>query len=216
MSTNADRVVIQNGTLLRGKIRNCTELLIAGRGEGDLVADDIVVFEGGELSGQVRAKTLTVYGKVEGDVIVSGLLRIEGNGSVVGMVQYGALAMESGGNLVADLKNVPPRLTGDFLLEVQRGGIGLISTQDLAAIDPDDADTDLVFFVSDPVRGHVAYVDAPDVGIVSFTQADIAAGRIVFVHDGSGGVRAGFDVVCQDGRGAVSGMTQTVRVNVID
>jgi hypothetical protein len=57
--------------------------------------------------------------------------------------------------------------------------------------------------------------DTPREAITSFKQADIEAGRVLFVHDGSDTKVASFDVVVIDGAGAASGPAQTVRAAVL-
>jgi hypothetical protein len=51
--------------------------------------------------------------------------------------------------------------------------------------------------------------------VTSFKQADIEAARVQFVHDGTDGNWASFDVVVVDGAGAASGAAQTVKVAVL-
>jgi len=214
VSENIGQIVIQKGTILQGDVRNCRQIDVAGEVRGDIAADHVVVHEGGRIDGTVRSVTLTVHGYLIGGVTVRGLLSIAATGSVVGQIRYGQLGIEPGGNLEADVRNIPPRLAGDHTIEVKRGGIGAITVEDLEAVDPDDPAEDLQFTVFNPTRGYVARSVDPGVPISSFTQADINAGDIVFVHDGSRSARASFDVVCGDAKGATSGQPQTVRVDV--
>ena len=62
-------------------------------------------------------------------------------------------------------------------------------------------------------------VDCPAIdGIVQESDeiaADIDAGRVQFVHDGSDGRWASFEVVVVDGAGAASGPAQTVKAAVL-
>ncbi len=50
--------------------------------------------------------------------------------------------------------------------------------------------------------------------VINFTQADIEAGRVLFVHDGGDSTSANFDVLVADDSGATSGRAQTVTVHV--
>ena len=208
------QLIIQEGTVLKGDIRNCRRLEVAGVVAGDLAADEVVVHHGGLISGRIHAGAIEANGTIEGDIEVTGLLRITSTGSVAGDVQYGQLAIEAGGNLEAEVRNIPPRLAGDYCIEVPRGGSGPVTPADLQAIDPDDPAEHLTFMVLRPTRGFIAKAATPDVPIETFTQSDIDAGAIVFVHDGSEPVRASFDVVCADAGGGTSGAPQTVRVEV--
>jgi len=207
-------MIIQLGTIVQGDIRNCQCLEIFGAMEGDLVADRVVVHNGGRFFGALQADEAEVHGSLEGEILVKGLLAVGNDGSVTGNVTYGQLAIEAGGNLVANVRNIPPRLAGDYCVEVPAGGVGAITTEDVRAVDPDDDARALTFTVSRPTRGHVARAAVPDQAIELFTQADIEEGALVFVHDGSDARRGSFDVVCADEAGATTGAPQTIRVEI--
>ena len=81
-------------------------------------------------------------------------------------------------------------------------------------VDPDDTAQNLKFTVSNISSGHVAMSGSATVPLSNFTQSDLQAGAIMFVHDGSMGAKATFDVVVADAEGATSGKPQTVTVNV--
>ena len=214
MTDATGHMVIQVGTTLQGDIRNCRFVEIRGVIEGDLVADRLLVHQGGRFFGTLRAGEAEIHGDLEGQVEVRGLLNIGHDGSVTGNVSYGQLAIEAGGNLVADVRNIPPRLAGDYCIEVPIGGAGPVTSADLRAIDPDDDASSLTFHVSRPTRGHIALKPAPGDAIETFTQADIEAGAVIFKHDGSDTRRGSFDVVCTDASGGNTGTPQTVRVDV--
>ena len=76
-------------------------------------------------------------------MVVKNLIDIRSSGNVSGNVKYGKLALEMGGNLSAEMRNVPPSLGGDLNLEVAKGHSVPITLQDLTALDPDDAARDL-------------------------------------------------------------------------
>jgi len=65
------------------------------------------------------------------------------------------------------------------------------------------------FLISRPVA------TAPVPAFAAASAADIDAGRVQFVHDGSSDRWASFEVVVVDGAGAASGAAQTVKVAVL-
>ena len=207
-------LVIREDTFLKGEIRNCRQVEIYGYVEGDLAANSLLVHQGGKFYGTARTDNADIHGTLQGDVSVKHLINIRSNGSVSGNVQYGQLAMEAGGNLSADVHNVPPTIAGDLELTVQKGGSVRITVQDLNAIDPDDKAKDLTFSVSRAKNGFVALSDAPARSIAKFTQLELEGGRVLFVHDGTATTAASFDVVATDKAGATSGMAQTLKVVV--
>ena len=146
--------------------------------------------------------------------MVKNLIDIRSSGDVSGNVKYGKLALEMGGNLTAEMRNVPPSVGGDLNLEVGKGRAVPITLQDLTALDPDDAAKDLKFTVTKASNGFVALTASPKRAVSTFTQADLEAGRVSFMHDGSSGNAAGFDIVVADHTGATSGAARTVTVAV--
>ncbi len=207
-------MLIQEHTSISGKISNCGVLEIHGHIDGEIQADRVIVHETGRLYGTIDAGEAEIHGELQGDVRVERLIKIGRVGSVSGNVQYGQLAVEPGGNLSADVRNVPPKIAGDLDVTVRRGQSVRITLLDLTAVDPDDTAQSLNFTVSNASSGFVARSGAATVPLTSFTQSELQAGAIMFVHDGSMGAKAGFDVVVADGEGATSGQPQTVTVNV--
>ena len=216
MGANQGVLIVREDTFIKGKIRNCRRIEIFGQVEGEVAADAMLVHEGGQFSGNARAESADVYGTVQGNVSVRNLISIHNSGSVSGNVQYGQLAMEVGGSLSAEVRNVPPSIAGDLDLTVYRGRSVGITLEDLTAIDPDDDARDLTYAVSNAVNGFVALAEAPSTPVTSFTQADLEANKVAFRHDGTPTDRASFDVVVTDASGANSGAPQTVRVSVRD
>ena len=119
-----------------------------------------------------------------------------------------------GGNLSAEVRNIPPSLAGDMQIEVSKGGSVPITLQDLSALDPDDSAKDLRFSICNVRNGYLSLASAPRRSVTSFTQADLETGQVSFVHDGRGSGPAAFDIVVADRSGGTSGAPQTVRVAV--
>ena len=205
---------MQEDTIIKGEIRNCRQMEVYGYVEGDVAADNLLIHPSGQCYGTVKTESAEIRGKLQGDVVVKHLISIRDTGSVSGNVQYGALAMEAGGSLSAEVRNVPPTLAGDLDLTVARGRSVAITLEDLHAVDPDDDASDLVFSVSNPRNGFVTLASAPGRPAAKFTQADLEGGRVSFAHDGTATQAASFDVVVTDHSGATSGRPQTVKVTV--
>lgn len=203
-------------TVIRGvrEMRNCRQLEVHGYVEGDVSAGRILVHKTGRLFGSVTTDTAEVHGTVQGDVVVRNLIDIRSSGNVSGNVRYGKLALEMGGNLSAEVRNVPPQLGGDLNLEVTRGRAVPITLQDLTALDPDDSARDLKFTIMNVSNGFIALTTAPQRAVTAFTQADLDSGQVAFIHDGANNTIAGFDVVVSDRSGATSGAARTVTVAV--
>ncbi len=206
-------LVISSDTAFKGSVRNCKRLEVYGYLEGDVQAVELIVHNGGNVYGQAKTGSAEVSGILQGDVVVDGLFKIHATGVVAGNVHYGRLAMEQGADLSATLRNVPPRLMGDFEVSVVRGRAVRITSEDITAVDPDDTASDLVFTVSGATHGAITLTGANGPQS-SFTQADVIGGRVLFLHDGASAETASFDVQVTDKSGAASGPPQTVKVTV--
>ena len=123
--------------------------------------------------------------------------------------------MEPGGHLAAEVRNVPPSLAGDLHLVVSRGQAVAVTPTDLTAFDPDDVATALTFQITNAKSGWIVNASNADKPIERFTLADVESGKVVFVHDGSQGKSASFDVIVADDDGATSGAAKTVTVSVM-
>lgn len=209
-------LIVTEDTVIRGvrELRNCRQLEVFGYLEGDVAAKTVLVHPNGRLFGKVKSDNAEIHGTLQGDVVVKHLIDIRSSGNVSGNIRYGKLALEVGGNLTAEVKNVPPTIAGDLQLEVSKGGSVPITLQDLNALDPDDSASDLKITVSNARNGYVVLATAPRRAVTAFTQADLETGQVAFVHDGRGTEQASFDIVVADRSGATSGAPQTVKVSV--
>jgi cytoskeletal protein CcmA (bactofilin family) len=207
-------LVVREDTIVKGEIRNCRQMEVYGYVEGNVAADQLLIHPSGQCYGTVKTESAEVRGTLQGDVVVTNLISIRDTGAVSGNVRYGQLAMEAGGSLSGEVRNIPPGIAGDLDLAVEKGRSVPITLEDLHAIDPDDTARDLVFTVSNMKHGFVTFSDTPDRPVSRFTQADLEGGRVSFMHDGTGSQAASFDIVVADRSGATSGTAQTVKVAV--
>ena len=207
-------LIIREDTFLKGEIRNAGRIEVFGYVEGDIAADLLIVQPGGRCFGKVKVDSADVRGQLQGDLLVRQLISIRGTGEVTGNVKYGRLSMELGGLLTAEMRNIPPSISGDLDLSVDKGRAVRITLQDLSALDPDDTAEHLTFTVSQVRNGFVALATDPARPVDAFTQADLEQGTVLFRHDGTDEPRASFAVVVADRAGATSGAAQTVNVAV--
>lgn len=207
-------MVVQDDTVIKGKILNCRVMEVYGLIEGEIEADRLIVHSGGKIYGTIKVDSAEIDGTAQGRIYVKNLISIKSEGTVIGNVQYGQLAMETGADLSADVRNVPPTLSGDFNITVEKGKSAPVTTWDVTAFDPDDDAKDLTFTVSNPVGGFVALASMPSQAASKFTQADLEAGKVMFKHNGNDTNQASFSVVVNDAKGGSSGKAQTVTVDV--
>ena len=88
----------------------------------------------------------------------------------------------------------------------------MLTTADFHAVDSNSTAGQLTFTVSNPTNGYVAFASALGTPITSFTEADLEAGLVAFVHDGSKTTEATFKVSVSDG--ASSSAPTTIHASV--
>ncbi|MEZ0262669.1 MAG: cadherin-like domain-containing protein, partial [Alphaproteobacteria bacterium] len=113
--------------------------------------------------------------------------------------------------------NDPPVISANSTLTVLEGGTTAITTAQLSATDPDTLNTALVYTVTTvPLHGRVELSSNPGVAVTSFTQADIVAGIVQFVHDGSEAPTDTFRFSLSDGTTTFPNLTFNVGVTPVD
>ncbi|MHA7865663.1 bactofilin family protein [Flagellimonas marinaquae] len=100
METSKIPTIVAEKTRVTGDIAVAGDLKVAGHIEGGvIVSGKVIVAESGRIFGNVEAMEANIFGKVNGDICVSGLLRIEASASVVGDLKYESVAIEVGGKI---------------------------------------------------------------------------------------------------------------------
>lgn len=97
-------VLIGKGTTVVGEVGNCSKVEIQGHLEGSIVADRVIIREGGSIKGGMHAGHAEVCGVVDGEVLVEELLDVRSTGRVIGEIAYGKLAVEVGGDIAGNIR----------------------------------------------------------------------------------------------------------------
>lgn len=117
-------VVVGRGTRMQGKIGDCRKLDVHGILEADVVADIVVIRDGGGIKGTVQTNRAQIYGVFEGTLLVHDHLDIYKSGSLTGDISYRTLSIETGGKLRGNIINreqdpvveqVPPVPSADII-----------------------------------------------------------------------------------------------------
>ncbi|MEO1282525.1 MAG: polymer-forming cytoskeletal protein [Pseudomonadota bacterium] len=103
VSEDEGRVLIGRGTKLVGEVSNCSQVEVQGHLEGTLVADHVIVSNGGSVNGGLHAGHAEVLGDVEGNVHVEGLLDVHATGRINGNLTYGRLSVADGGDISGEI-----------------------------------------------------------------------------------------------------------------
>ena len=77
------KVIIGNGVKIKGEITDADEIQIDGYADITVNTDNLIVGSTGELKGNIETDNADVWGKVDGNIKVSGTLTIESGATVV-------------------------------------------------------------------------------------------------------------------------------------
>ena len=94
-------------TQVVGDIHFKNELFVYGHVEGNLVADDdsaaVVISDGGSVRGEVRVASVTVNGRVDGDIFAKNRVELAANAEIHGNVYYNLIEMQLGARVEGQL-----------------------------------------------------------------------------------------------------------------
>lgn len=87
--------IISFGTKIKGNILDGEIVHIDGRLEGNICCEELVIGLKGQVVGQVKAKTLNLYGSLQGTAEVESLF-IAGTARLIGDAVHKSIAIEPG------------------------------------------------------------------------------------------------------------------------
>ena len=98
------KVVIGNGVKIKGEITDADEVQIDGTADVTMITNNLVIGGTGDLKGTITSNNADVWGKLDGEIKISGTLTVQEQGSVSGSVEYENLQIKLGGKLKGDVK----------------------------------------------------------------------------------------------------------------
>ena len=107
-------LMVGAGISVKGRIQSCDRLIVEGKVEATLQADEIDVLTGGLFNGEVEVNAAIISGTLTGNVLVRGRLEITETGRVTGRVRYNQLMIHEGGRISGDVQF---QAIDDILLE---------------------------------------------------------------------------------------------------
>jgi len=98
--------VLGTTVVLQGDIGGQEDLIVRGqfRGKINLPGNDLLVVEGGLIEAEVRVRSITVRGEVNGNIAASGKVIIEKTGRVKGDLSASIISIEDGAQFKGSVK----------------------------------------------------------------------------------------------------------------
>jgi cytoskeletal protein CcmA (bactofilin family) len=103
--TEQRRLIVGREISLTGEITSCERLIVEGSVEANLTnCREVEIAESGMMKGTAAIEEAEIRGRFEGTLTVRKRLLIRATGKVIGMVRYGQLEVECGGQVSGDIQ----------------------------------------------------------------------------------------------------------------
>tara|TARA_B100001079_G_scaffold14402_1_gene11696 strand:- start:158 stop:634 length:477 start_codon:yes stop_codon:yes gene_type:complete len=102
---SSSSLLIGEGVTITGTIKADNEVNIQGAIDGDIDCNSVTINKSGNVKGKVKAETMTIEGKVEGEININSILHIKSKGNVSGKIFYGEIEIDTGGKLSGEINH---------------------------------------------------------------------------------------------------------------
>src|SRR5437763_16331456 len=97
MAEQGGKDIISSDVEIKGSIKFQKELLIDGKGEGEINSDGVLTIgENADIRGEIKTKSITVYGKVHGNIMVAESAELQSQCTLQGDLKAARLGLEDG------------------------------------------------------------------------------------------------------------------------
>lgn len=103
-SKGSAKVIVGNGVKIKGEITDADEVQVDGVAEVTMKTDNLIVGTTGKTSGNIETHNADVWGKMDGEIKVSGTLTVQDAGIVSGTIEYQNLQIKLGGQIKGEIK----------------------------------------------------------------------------------------------------------------
>lgn len=105
-----NRALLGTTLIFKGELSGNENLVIEGQFQGNihLHNSDIIIAPSGNIKGEIRARNVTIKGKVEGPVFSSGKILIDEKGQLVGNITASRVSIQEGAQFKGSVKMLFP------------------------------------------------------------------------------------------------------------
>jgi len=101
------KLIVGPGIKLKGaEIQDCDTLVVEGRVEATMDSRVIQIADQGSFAGKVNIDVAEIRGRFEGELTARKQLIIHATGHVSGVIRYGKIVIQEGGELTGDVKSL--------------------------------------------------------------------------------------------------------------
>ncbi len=96
---------VGKGLSVAGEITSCDILVVEGKVEAKLNDGKMLeITESGQFRGSVEIENADIAGRYDGQLVVHGRLTVRSTGRISGMVKYGELEVNAGGQIIGEMQ----------------------------------------------------------------------------------------------------------------
>ncbi|HKR53235.1 MAG TPA: polymer-forming cytoskeletal protein [Chthoniobacterales bacterium] len=101
MAEHNGKDVLSSDVEIKGSIKFQKELLIDGKVEGEIHSDGVLTIgENADIRGEIKTKSITVYGKVQGNITVGERCELKSRCTLQGDLKAARLVIEEGATFI--------------------------------------------------------------------------------------------------------------------
>jgi cytoskeletal protein CcmA (bactofilin family) len=106
--TSGGKNILSNDVEIKGNIKFQNELIIDGRVEGEISSPGVLTIgQNADIRGEIKTKSVTIYGKVSGNVTVQERCELKSNSQLVGDLKAARLIIDDGATFVGKSEVTP-------------------------------------------------------------------------------------------------------------
>ena len=117
-------VVIGNGVIIKGEILEADTVQIDGTADVTMTTENLMIGVNGHLKGDLTSHHVEVWGKLDGNIKVTGTLTVQEAGIVSGNLEYENLQVKLGGQITGDI-NVSKKASTKKPINSTKNDIGV-------------------------------------------------------------------------------------------
>src|SRR3954469_25380505 len=101
MAEHSGKDILSSDVEIKGSIKFQKELLIDGKVKGEINSDGILTIgENANINGEIKTKSITVYGKVQGNITVAERCELKSRCTLQGDLKAARLVIEEGATFI--------------------------------------------------------------------------------------------------------------------